>query len=147
MNLNYEEGFGFVKDEKGHFIYPLRRRPHNFNIHIGKDVEIGSGTTVHKGRWRQTAIGEGTKIDSQVHIAHNVQIGKHCIIAAKACVLGSVTIGDYCYLGGNCTIKDGVTITDHVTIGCGANVIRDITEPNTTWIGNPARKIADEQHY
>jgi len=139
-------GFGFERNETGYLI-PLTRREHPCGVMIGDDVEIGSNTVIHRGRWRDTVIGEGTKIDSLVHVAHNVVIGKHCLIVAGTVIGGSCTIGDHCFLGENVSLKQGVKIAQNVTIGMGAVVLNDITQPNSTWVGNPARKIADMQRF
>ena len=143
-----DPGFGFEKDAiTGKYKIPLIRRPHNKTIKIGTGVEIGAFTVIHRGRWRDSEIGEGTKIDSLVHIAHNVVVGKHCLIVAGTVVGGSCTIGDECFIGENVSIKQGIQIANNVTIGMGSVVRHDILEPNTTWAGNPCRKIADEQRF
>lgn len=141
-----DPGFGFQRTKKGYKI-PLKRRPHLKTIRILKGVEIGSNSIVHRGRWRDTIIGEGTKIDSLVHIAHNVHIGKNCLIVAGTVIGGSCTIGDNCFIGENVSIKQGVKILNNVTLGMGSVVLHDILESNTTWAGNPVRKIADVQKY
>lgn len=139
-----EAGFGFEKTKKG-YTKPLKRRPHPFGVRIGNDVEIGSHSRVHRGRWRHTRIEDGTKIDSGVHVAHNDVIGKNCFLVAGAVIGGSVTIGDECFIGENVSIRQGVKITHNVTIGEASNVLNDITEPNTTWVGNPAKKLYNKQ--
>ena len=139
-----EPGFGFQRDDKG-YTKPLKRRPHPFGVIIGKHVEIGSHSRVHRGRWRDTVIGDGTKIDSGVHVAHNDVIGRNCIIVAGTVIGGSVTIGDECFIAENVSIKDGLKIARNTTIGMGAVVIKDIKKPNTTWVGNPAHKLYDKQ--
>ena len=139
-------GFGFERDGNGYKM-PLERRVHDHFVVIQEGVEIGENTVIHRGRWRDTVIGEGTKIDSLVHVAHNVVIGKHCLIVAGTVIGGSCTIGDNCFLGENVSIKQGVTIANNVTIGMGAVVLNDIVQSNSTWVGNPARKIADVQKF
>jgi len=141
-----EEGFGFERDRDGYEI-PLQRREHKFSVVIGDNVEIGANSIVHRGRHRDTIIGEGTKIDALVHVAHNVLIGKHVLIVAGTVLGGSSEIGDECFLGENVSIKEGVKIANNVTIGMGSVVRHDITEPNTTWAGNPCKKIADVQKF
>jgi UDP-3-O-[3-hydroxymyristoyl] glucosamine N-acyltransferase len=133
-------GFGFEK-KGSKYKYPLKRKEHGQKLIIGDNVEIGSCTVIHRGSWRPTIIGKGTKIDSHVHIGHNIQIGDNCLIVTGTTIGGSATIGKKCFLGMNCTIKEGVKIADNVTIGMGAVVTKDITEPNTTWAGVPARKL------
>src|SRR5438132_12216874 len=83
---------------------------------IQDNVEIGAGTMVDRGGARDTVIGEGTKIDNLVQIAHNVQIGRHCIIVAQTGISGSTTLGDFVVLGAN------VGVIDHVSIGDGAQL-------------------------
>ena len=137
-------GFGFERTKKG-YKKPLKRRPHPYGVQICDDVHIGSHSRIHRGRWRMTYIGHGTVIDSGVHIAHNDWIGRNCIIVSGTTVGGSVTIGDECFIGENVSIKQGIKIAKNVTIGEASNVLKDITEPNTTWVGNPARKLYDKQ--
>ena len=132
------EGFGFAKDTDGNFIYPLKRNVHKYSAIIEKDVEIGPLCVIDRGSWRDTVIGEGTKIDSGCKIAHNVQIGKDCIICPNVTILGSVTIGSKCFIGGGAVIKDHITIGNNVVIGCAANVVHDVPN-NTTVKGNPAK--------
>lgn len=141
-----DPGFGFERNAAG-YLLPLTRREHEFGVIIEDDVEIGSNSVIHRGRWRDTVIGEGTKIDSLVHVAHNVHIGKHCLVVAGTVIGGSVTIGDGCFIGENVSIKQGVKIADHVTVGMGTVVLQDIDQPNSTWVGNPAHKIADVQRF
>jgi len=75
-----------------------------------------------------TFIGEGTKIDNLVHVAHGVKIGKHCLIVAGTVIGGSTEIGDRCFLGINCSIKNKVNIGNDVTIGMGAIVLSDVPD-------------------
>jgi UDP-3-O-[3-hydroxymyristoyl] glucosamine N-acyltransferase len=139
-----EAGFGFERTDKG-YKKPLKRRPHDFGIRIGYDVEIGSHSVVHRGRWRDTLIESGTKIDSGVHIAHNVHIGRNCLVVAGSVIGGSVSIGDDCFIGENVSIKQGLNIANKTTIGMGSVVLKNITKPNSTWVGNPARKLYNKQ--
>ena len=134
-------GFGFETDKNGKYRIPLRRKKHKFKVIIEDDVEIGAGCVIDRGSWRHSIIGKGTKIDNMVHTGHNTVIGKNCIICVGTTLGGSTTIGNECFLGMNCCTKQGISITNNVTIGMGAVVTKDITEPFTTWIGNPARKL------
>jgi UDP-3-O-[3-hydroxymyristoyl] glucosamine N-acyltransferase len=106
-----QDGFGFVSGSGGHLKVPQIRR-----VLIQNQVEIGAGTTVDRGSVRDTVIGEGTKIDNQVQIGHNVRVGRNCLLAAKVAVGGSVVIGDNVALGA------GVGINNHANIGDGAQV-------------------------
>src|SRR5262249_35122936 len=104
-----QDGFGYLPSPKGHGKIPQIRR-----VIIQDDVEIGANSTIDRGSVRDTVIGEGTKIDNLVHIAHNVEIGRHCLLAAFAGISGSVVIGDFVAMGGR------VGIIDNVKIGTGA---------------------------
>ena len=138
-------GFSFEKTKKGKLKKPYRRVSHPYKLILEKNVEIGAGCCIDRGSWRESIIGEGTKIDNLCHTGHNTQIGKHCILACGVILGGSTTIGDECQLGMACRTNPHITITHHVTIGTGAVVTKDITEPYTTWAGIPARKVKDEQ--
>ena len=130
-----ESGFGFEKIA-GKWVHI----PHSGNVIIENDVEIFSGTNIVRATADEgiTLIGEGTKIDYGCHIAHNVKIGKHCLIIAGTIIGGSVEIGDNCYLGIGCMIKNKVKIGNNVTVGMGAVVLKDVTD-GVTVIGNPAK--------
>jgi UDP-3-O-[3-hydroxymyristoyl] glucosamine N-acyltransferase len=104
---------------------------------IQDDVEIGANTTIDRGANRDTVVGEGTKIDNQVQIGHNVEIGRHCIIVAQVGISGSTKLGPFVAAGGQ------AGITGHLQIGAGARiaaqsgVMRDV-EPGGTVAGAPA---------
>lgn len=106
-----QDGFGYVPGPEG-----LIKIPQIGRVVIQNDVEIGAGVTIDRGAMSDTVIGEGTKIDNLVQIAHNVRIGRYCILAGQCGIAGSVTIEDYAMLGG------AVGIADHVTIGRGAKL-------------------------
>ena len=80
--------------------------PQTGRVLIQNDVEIGAGTTIDRGSLRDTVIGEGTKIDNQVQIGHNVTIGRHCLLAAQIGLAGSLTIGDNVALGAKVGINN-----------------------------------------
>jgi UDP-3-O-[3-hydroxymyristoyl] glucosamine N-acyltransferase len=135
------DGFGFETNPDKTYKIPLTRKQHNFKVIIGDNVEIGAGCVIDRGSWRDSVIGEGTKIDNMVHTGHNTVIGKNCLLAVGVTLGGSTTIGDNCFIGMNVCTKQGIKIADRVTIGMGAVVTKDITEPDTVWVGNPARKL------
>jgi len=120
-------GFGYTKNDEGHYIH----REHSFKVIIGNDVDIGNGCTIDRGRWRDTEIGDGTKIDNLVHIAHNVIIGKDCLIHAHVNLCGSVEIGDGVEIFPLTNIHPGVKIYNGVTIGDGSIVRTDINTMGT----------------
>ena len=117
--------------------------PHEFNIKLGDDLRIGEFVTIDKGRWRDTEIGNNTKIDHYAHIAHNVIIGESCLIHAFVNICGSVEIGNRCEIFPHCNIQPHVKICDDVIIGDGSIVRNDITEKGTyVYAGNgKMRKI------
>lgn len=124
-------GFGYHKG---------KRVPHIGGVHIGHEVEIGAHTCVDRGTLGATVIGDNTKVDNLVHIAHNVRIGYRCTIVAGTVIGGSAVIGDDVYIGINASIKNKVRIGNGATIGMGAVVLRDVPA-GETWVGNPARKL------
>jgi UDP-3-O-[3-hydroxymyristoyl] glucosamine N-acyltransferase len=130
------EGFGYERDEENNLI----KFPHFFGVIIGDNVSIGSNTCIDRGALKDTIIQEGTKIDNLVHIAHNVNIGKRCLVVAGSVICGSVTIGNDCFIGANATIREHLTIGNNVTIGMGSVVTKNIPD-NETWAGNPAKKL------
>ncbi|MER8723341.1 UDP-3-O-(3-hydroxymyristoyl)glucosamine N-acyltransferase [Mesorhizobium sp. M1027] len=132
-----QDGFGFVAGAKG-----PERVPQIGRVIIQDDVEIGSNTTVDRGAMSDTIIGQGTKIDNLVQIAHNVRIGRNCIIAGLSGISGSVTIGD------NVTMGGGVGLADHLTIGSGAKLaarsgFMSNVPAGEIWGGYPAQPMAE----
>jgi len=117
-------GFGYERDENG---IPYRI-PHLGNVVIGKHVSIGSNVCIDRGVIGSTVIGDYTKIDNLVHVAHNVEIGKRCLIVAGTVIGGSAKIGDDCFLGINCSIKQKVKIGSGVIVGMGAVVLSDVPD-------------------
>jgi UDP-3-O-[3-hydroxymyristoyl] glucosamine N-acyltransferase len=126
-----QDGFGYIADAS------RLKVPQTGRVIIQNDVEIGAGTTIDRGGIRDTVIGEATKIDNQCQIAHNVVLGRHCVIAAQSGLSGSVTLEDFAALGG------AVGLAPHVTIGRGAQVaarsgvMHDIPA-GEVWGGYPA---------
>jgi len=130
------DGFGYEKNEDGvweHF-------PHRGGVKIGDDVDIGKNTCIDRGTLGDTVIGDGTKIDNLVHVAHNVKIGRNCMIIALTCIGGGVIIEDNSYVGIGSSIRDQVKIGEKAFVGMGAVVVKDVEE-NVTVVGNPARKF------
>ena len=96
------------------------------NVVLGADVEIGAGTTIDRGTYGPTIIGDGTKIDDQVMVAHNCRIGRHNMLCSQVGVAGSTTTGDYVVMAGQ------VGVRDHVHIGDRAVARRDGRRRPTT---------------
>jgi UDP-3-O-[3-hydroxymyristoyl] glucosamine N-acyltransferase len=133
------DGFGYVLAEGCHHKFPQIG-----HVVIEDDVEIGCNTTVDRGSLGTTVIGEGTKIDNLVQIAHNVTVGKHCIIVAQTGISGSATIGDYVVIAGQVGIGEHARIESHTTIGGQAGILpgKIVREGSVVW-GTPARPLAE----
>ncbi|WP_020176460.1 UDP-3-O-(3-hydroxymyristoyl)glucosamine N-acyltransferase [Methyloferula stellata] len=106
-----QDGFGFVPGRQGHLKVPQIGR-----VIIQDDVEIGANTTIDRGSTRDTVIGEGAKIDNLVQIAHNVTIGRSCLIVSQVGISGSTELGDFVAAGGQ------AGIAGHLKIGAGAEI-------------------------
>lgn len=131
-----QDGFGYIPG-KGHLKVPQLGR-----VIIQNDVEIGAGTTVDRGGGRDTTIGEGTKIDNLVQVAHNVSIGRNCIIAGHVGLSGSVTLGDGVMLGGKVGIADHRTIGDRAQLIALSGVMHDVPA-GERWGGAPAKPLRE----
>ncbi len=132
-----QDGFGYAMGRTGH-----RKVPQVGRVIIQDGVEIGANTTIDRGASRDTVIGEGTKIDNLVQIAHNVVIGRHCIIVAQVGISGSATLEDFVVLGGQ------VGVVGHVRIGMGAQIagssnVNSDVPPGARWGGTPAKPMRD----
>lgn len=106
-------------------------------VEIGADVEIGANSTIDRARFSRTYIGEGTKIDNLVHIAHNVTIGRHCILCAHVGVAGSSTLEDHVILGGQAGVGGHIRLGRGTKIGGGAGIAAN-TAPGAYLNGTPA---------
>jgi UDP-3-O-[3-hydroxymyristoyl] glucosamine N-acyltransferase len=127
------DGFGYV----------FRHGIHDKIPHVGRciiedDVEIGANTTIDRGSIDDTVIGAGTKIDNLVQIAHNVRVGRLCLIMAQVGIAGSARVGDGAVLAGQVGVAGHITIGDRARVGAQAGVFGDIPA-GETWSGYPAR--------
>jgi len=127
-----QDGFGFAPNIGGHI-----KIPQIGDVKIFNNVEIGSNSTIDRGALDSTIIGEGTKIDNLVQIAHNVKIGKHCFLAAQVGIAGSTILEDYVFVGGGSGIAPHLKIHEGAQIAPMSGVSRDINK-NETVIGLPA---------
>jgi UDP-3-O-[3-hydroxymyristoyl] glucosamine N-acyltransferase len=115
------DGFGYYTDQGVH-----HKIPHIGDVVIEDDVEIGAGSCVDRAKFGSTVIGAGSKIDNMVQVAHNVQMGRGCILCAQVGIAGSAKLGDYVVAGGHAGIRDNVTIGDQVQCSAFAAVASDI---------------------
>lgn len=118
------DGFGYYQ-KQGRNV----KIPHIGAVVLENDVEIGANSCVDRGKFDDTVIGEGTKIDNQVQVAHNVVTGKHCIMAGQSAIAGSTTIGDYVMMGARSGIVDHVKVCSKTMLAGGCGVMSDIEKP------------------
>jgi UDP-3-O-[3-hydroxymyristoyl] glucosamine N-acyltransferase len=132
-----QDGFGYLPGPQGHQKIPQVRR-----VIVQDDVEIGANATIDRGSTRDTVIGEGTKIDNLVQIAHNVTIGRHCLIASQVGISGSCQIGDFVMMGGQVGLADHVTVGSGAMIAAQSGVMNDIPA-GAKWGGFPAQSARE----
>lgn len=135
-----EEGFGMEKDADGNNL----RIPHLGSVVIGDHVEVGNFTTICSGTISPTRVGDYTKIDDHVHVAHNCRIGRNVIITACAEISGSVVIEDETWIGPNASVIQGITLGKHSLLGIGAVALKSIPADEIR-VGNPARRLGDNK--
>ncbi|HEX6058732.1 MAG TPA: UDP-3-O-(3-hydroxymyristoyl)glucosamine N-acyltransferase, partial [Gemmatimonadaceae bacterium] len=127
------DGFGYVFREGRH-----AKIPHVGRCIVEDDVEIGANTTIDRGSIDDTVIGAGTKIDNLVQVAHNVRIGRLCLLMSQVGIAGSARIGDGCVIAGQAGLAGHISIGDGARIGAQAGVFGDVPA-GETWSGYPAR--------
>jgi len=132
-----QDGFGYLPSPRGHLKIPQTRR-----VIIQDDVEIGANTTIDRGSTRDTVIGEGSKIDNLVQIAHNVSIGRHCLIAGQVGISGSSTVGDFVMMGGQVGLADHVSIGSGAQLGAQSGHMFDVPA-GARWVGSPAQPVRE----
>jgi UDP-3-O-[3-hydroxymyristoyl] glucosamine N-acyltransferase len=132
-----QDGFGHIPGPQGH-----AKAPQVGRVIVQDNVEIGANTTIDRGAIRDTVIGEGTRIDNLVQIGHNVQIGRHCLLAGQTGISGSSVVGDFVMMGGQVGIADNLTIGDGAMIGASSGVGRDVPA-GERYVGTPAEPVRD----
>jgi UDP-3-O-[3-hydroxymyristoyl] glucosamine N-acyltransferase len=130
------DGFAFERYGTGE----LEKFPHRGYVRIGNNVEIYANCSVARGSLSDTAIGDGTKLDALVHIAHNVAVGRNCELTAGTVIGGSTTVGDMTWTGLNSTLKNVIKVGSNVIVASGASVIHDVPDGDIV-AGVPARSI------
>lgn len=133
------KGFGYVRDGE-----EIIRIPHVGKVKIGKDVVLHNHVNIDRGVIGATVIGDGCKIDSFVHVAHNVQLGKGNTLAAHTIIEGSCIVGDYNAFGTSVIVQRKVKIGSNNIFGSGCVVTKDVGD-NGVYVGNPARKLRDNE--
>ena len=121
------DGFGFAPDAKGH-LQPMAQIG---SVRLGDDVSVGACTTIDRGTIEDTVVGDGVKIDNQVQIGHNCQIGDHTVLCGCVGLVGSTVVGRNCMIGGAVGVGgDGpIRLTDGVMVSAMTHVSRSIEEP------------------
>jgi len=132
------DGFGFAPDKKGGY----NKIPQIGNVVIEDHVDIGSGTTIDRATLGSTIIREGVKLDNQIHVAHNVEIGKHTVIAAQTGIAGSTKIGSECMIGGQVGIVGHISIGNNVRIQAQSGIGKSLGD-NEIVQGSPAMPYND----
>jgi UDP-3-O-[3-hydroxymyristoyl] glucosamine N-acyltransferase len=130
-----QDGFGFAMGRQGHAKVAQIGR-----VIIQDWVEVGANSTIDRGALRDTVIGEGTKIDNLVQIAHNVVVGQHCVLVSQVGISGSCVLEDFVVMGG----KAG--LVGHITIGAGTQIagysgVSESIPPGSRWGGIPAKPL------
>ena len=127
------DGFGFAPDENGRY----QKVPQTGNVIIEDDVDVGAGTTIDRATLGSTIIRRGVKLDNQIQIAHNVEIGENTVIAAQTGIAGSTKIGANCQFGGQVGIIGHLTIGDNVKVQAQSGIIGNVKD-NEILQGSPA---------
>lgn len=132
------DGFGFTPNEKGEYT----KVPQIGNVIIEDNVDVGAGTTIDRATLGATIIRKGVKLDNQIQIAHNVEIGKNTVIAAQTGIAGSTKIGENCQIGGQVGIAGHLSIGNSVRIQAQSGIGRNVKD-NETLQGSPALNYGD----
>ena len=127
------DGFGFNPNEKGEY----QKVPQIGNVILEEDVDVGAGTTIDRATLGSTIIRKGVKLDNQIQIAHNVEIGQHTAIAAQTGIAGSTKIGKHCLIGGQVGVAGHLNIGDKVRVQAQSGIGRNIKDGEAIQ-GSPA---------
>ncbi|MFH1287173.1 MAG: UDP-3-O-(3-hydroxymyristoyl)glucosamine N-acyltransferase [bacterium] len=129
------DGFGYIQRQCKHV-----KIPHLGSVNIEDDVEIGSNTSIDRGKFKNTKIGKGTKVDNLVHIGHNVSIGENCLIVAQAAFGGSCKVGNGVVIAGQVGITNGIEVGDRTIVAAQSGVTKSLPSCGIFW-GTPARPL------
>jgi UDP-3-O-[3-hydroxymyristoyl] glucosamine N-acyltransferase len=133
------DGFGFAPQADGTY----KTIPQLGNVILEDYVSVGSNTTIDCATMGSTIIRQGVKLDNLIQIAHNVEIGKHTVIAAQTGISGSTKIGEYCVIAGQVGFVGHITIPNHTKIGAQAGIQKSVKEENQSITGTPAFGLKD----
>ncbi|MDR3639775.1 MAG: UDP-3-O-(3-hydroxymyristoyl)glucosamine N-acyltransferase [Humidesulfovibrio sp.] len=115
------DGYGYAQSPSGHV-----KVPQVGNVVIGRDVEIGANTAIDRAALESTRVGDGTKIDNLVQIAHNVETGRHCLIISQVGIAGSTKLGNGVVLAGQAGLRDNISLGDGVQVAAQSGVGHDL---------------------
>ncbi|WP_072990499.1 UDP-3-O-(3-hydroxymyristoyl)glucosamine N-acyltransferase [Pseudozobellia thermophila] len=132
------DGFGFSPNKDGEF----QKVPQTGNVVLEDNVDVGAGTTIDRATLGSTILRKGVKLDNQIQIAHNVEIGEHTVIAAQTGIAGSTKIGKHCMIGGQVGIVGHITIGDNVKIQAQSGIGRNVQNDEVLQ-GSPALNYGD----
>lgn len=132
------DGFGFAPNEHGAY----SKVPQTGNVILEDSVDIGAGTTIDRATLGSTILRRGVKLDNQIQIAHNVEIGEHTVIAAQTGIAGSTKIGKHCMIGGQVGIVGHIVIGDRVKIQAQSGISRNVKDDEVLQ-GSPALSYGD----
>ncbi|MFC4096854.1 UDP-3-O-(3-hydroxymyristoyl)glucosamine N-acyltransferase [Euzebyella saccharophila] len=132
------DGFGFSPNKDGEF----QKVPQTGNVILEDNVDVGAGTTIDRATLGSTILRKGVKLDNQIQIAHNVEIGEHTVIAAQTGIAGSTKIGKRCMIGGQVGIVGHITIGNNVKIQAQSGIGRNVQD-NEVLQGSPALNYGD----
>jgi len=132
------DSFGCTPNEKGEYA----KVPETGNVILEDNVDVGAGTTIDRATLGSTILRKGVKLDNQIQIAHNVEIGEHTAIAAQTGVAGSTKIGKHCLIGGQVGIVGHITIGDRVKIQAQSGIGRNVKDDEVLQ-GSPALNYGD----
>jgi len=127
------DGFGYRQDERGRHV----KSPQVGAVVVGDHVELGAHVTIDRGRFEDTIVGEGCKLDDHVHLGHNVVFGAHCAVAGGTVFAGGARLGDHVMIAGNCGVGGNVRMGDRSVLGGMSMLTRD-TKPGKFYAGIPA---------
>jgi UDP-3-O-[3-hydroxymyristoyl] glucosamine N-acyltransferase len=134
------DGFGFNQfyDMEKNRLHHLKNE-HAGGVTIGDHVEVGSHVCIDRGLAGSTVIGAGTKIDNLTQVAHNVRIGRDCIILSQVGIAGTARLGDKVFLLGQCGVKNGISVGDEAVVTSMTGVSTDVPAGRNAWAGRPAQ--------